>query len=208
MYHHTTLLQLLLLAQFYGASAFVSPLNNCHSSSVTTHHNSELKTQNTATKNGINNYHLRRHHSIISTSLALKDDVDKDNEDPIVDEGSENNIAEKEKEERRPAEITILWNRITSTLFLSFSFGIQFLGVFFACGIVLNILGYGYRFDLNDGLVIDKIENIRTELQFEQEIIREERKDIRESAISGSGMSGAKDLVIPDVPEGLYDRFH
>ncbi len=67
-------------------------------------------------------------------------------------------------------------NPIGQTLeFLVFTFSsyvIQFLGVAFSLGLLLNICGYGYTFDLERGVHIDKMENIRTELQFRREVQR------------------------------------
>ena len=42
----------------------------------------------------------------------------------------------------------------------------------FSLGLVLNLCGFGYTFDLDNGLEIDRIENMRRELQFRREIVR------------------------------------
>ena len=76
----------------------------------------------------------------------------------------------------------------TFSVFKVFSYCIQFLGAFFFAGLILNFAGYGYTVDLEHGLVIDKIENIRNEIQFEREIERET-------------MEGSKYLIAPKVPE-------
>lgn len=52
------------------------------------------------------------------------------------------------------------------------SFAFIFLGLFSMCGLILNVLGYGYQLTLQDGLVIDTIENMRLKFQFQREIIR------------------------------------
>ena len=67
--------------------------------------------------------------------------------------------------------------KVTSALFTLFSYCIQFLGFFFFCGLILNLLGFGYTFDFDRGLQIDRIQNIRNEVQFEREIEREERME-------------------------------
>ena len=77
---------------------------------------------------------------------------------------------------------------VTFTIFKLFSYCIQFLGAFFFIGLILNFAGYGYTVDLDHGLVIDRIENIRNELQFEREIERE-------------SMQASKYLIAPKVPE-------
>lgn len=55
---------------------------------------------------------------------------------------------------------------------LFFSYIIQFLGVLFTLGLVLNIFGYAYSFDLKNGLEIDTLENRRKQVQFQKEMMR------------------------------------
>ncbi|KAL7527007.1 hypothetical protein ACHAXR_001755 [Thalassiosira sp. AJA248-18] len=81
-----------------------------------------------------------------------------------------------------------------SPIFLLFSYCIQFLGAFFFCGLILNLLGFGYTVDLERGLNIDRIDNIRNEVQFEREMQREEMEDLKGSASS-------KYIIAPVVPE-------
>ncbi len=91
-------------------------------------------------------------------------------------------------------KVPSLTSRVTLGLFKFFSYCLQFLGLFFFCGLLLNFAGYGYTFDFEHGLVVDKIQNIRNEIQFEREIEREEMEDLR-----GSGMNtgGSNALSIP-----------
>jgi hypothetical protein len=56
-------------------------------------------------------------------------------------------------------------------------------------------LGYGYRFDFDHGLEINRLENIRNEVQFEREIIREEREDYLKERSEGKAGNSNK-LVI------------
>mmetsp|Transcript_1328 Transcript_1328/g.2866 ORF Transcript_1328/g.2866 Transcript_1328/m.2866 type:complete len:206 (-) Transcript_1328:576-1193(-) len=79
--------------------------------------------------------------------------------------------------------------------FLLFSYCIQFFGLFFSAGLVLNLLGFGYTFDMERGLVVDRIQNIRNEVQFEREIEREERAELK------GGSAGSKYILAPSVPE-------
>lgn len=68
--------------------------------------------------------------------------------------------------------------QITYAIFNIFSYTIQFLGVLLTLGLILNLFGYGYRFDAgNGGLEINKLEYMRNEIQFEREIVREEKED-------------------------------
>ena len=62
--------------------------------------------------------------------------------------------------------------KIFDGISLLFSYCIQFLGVAFSLGLVLYLCGFGYTFDLDNGLEIDRIENMRRELQFRREIVR------------------------------------
>ena len=121
-----------------------------------------------------------------------EDDAEKDTDDTT-------DVSNK-KESEEPSSTA----KVTLGLFNIFSYCIQFLGAFFFGGFILNLLGFGYTFDFDKGITIDKIDNIRNEVQFEREIIREEREELKEEAAAGGGsMPGSKQLVIPDVPEGL-----
>ena len=65
--------------------------------------------------------------------------------------------------------------KVFDVIFDLVSYVIQFLGVAFSLGLILNICGYGYTFDFEHGLEIDRMEVIRKELQFKREIVRETR---------------------------------
>jgi len=141
---------------------------------------------------GIHHIHLggvklaRKHH----TRIASKEDGDEEtNEDTKADEPSLP-IAETSEEEGPP-----MIAKVTSVIFDLFSYCIQFLGAFFFCGFILNILGYGYTFDLQKGLVVDKMQNIRNEVQFEREIEREERQELKGS------VSTKYNIIAPPVAE-------
>ncbi len=103
---------------------------------------------------------------------------------------SSNNSDEEEpqviKEEKQETNNTV--RDATFSIFKLFSYCIQFLGAFFFTGFILNLAGFGYTVDLEHGLVIDRMENIRNEIQFEREIERET-------------MEGSKYLIAPKVPE-------
>lgn len=89
-------------------------------------------------------------------------------------------------------KVPSLTSQVTLGLFKFFSYCVQFLGLFFFCGLLLNFAGYGYTFDLEHGLVVDKIQNIRNEIQFEREIEREEMEDLR----GGMNTGGSNTLSI------------
>ena len=106
----------------------------------------------------------------------------------IDDDEAENITAEEEpKKSVEPTEPSMK-AQATFSIFKVFSYCIQFLGAFFFMGLLLNFAGFGYTFDLEHGLVIDRIENIRNEIQFEREIERET-------------MEGSQHLIAPKVPE-------
>lgn len=110
------------------------------------------------------------------------------NNNGIDDDEAENFAAEeKTKKSVEPTEPSMK-AQATFSIFKVFSYCIQFLGAFFFMGLLLNFAGFGYTFDLEHGLVIDRIENIRNEIQFEREIERET-------------MEGSQYLIAPKVPE-------
>jgi len=76
---------------------------------------------------------------------------------------------------------------ISFQLFKLFSYIIQFLGLYFTFGLILNILGYGYSFDFENGFQVDKMENIRNERQFQLEMQRMSSSSQRERGISTDG---------------------
>ena len=95
-------------------------------------------------------------------------------------------VPESIKEDTRETNKTV--RDATFNIFKLFSYCIQFLGAFFFIGLILNFVGYGYTVDLEHGLVIDRLDNIRNEIQFEREIERDT-------------MEGSKYLIAPKVPE-------
>ncbi|KAL9188993.1 hypothetical protein ACHAXT_011483 [Thalassiosira profunda] len=125
---------------------------------------------------------------------AKEGDDGPEDEDEIVAEDTElqtTPTSSRDVEEKSEPSATA---KVTSALFNLFSYTIQFLGVFFALGLVLNLLGFGYTFSFDKGLEIDKIQNIRNEVQFEREIEREERMERKENG-------GASYIIAPNVPE-------
>jgi hypothetical protein len=125
-----------------------------------------------------------------------KEQTSKDNTNNKPESKSKDNKPEPTKQQ-------LLSRTITSTIFNLFSYTIQFLGALFTFGLVLNLLGYGYRFDLDHGIEVNKLENIRNEIQFEREIIREEREDYLKSrggsssaGVNGNDNGGLKEEII------------
>jgi hypothetical protein len=97
---------------------------------------------------------------------------------------------------------------ISLGVFKLFSYCIQFAGGFFFIGLLLNLSGFGYTFDLDRGLVIDRIASIRNEVQFEREIEREGREDAAAAKTMGERISvvGSRGYIIaPDVPRNDVD---
>ena len=92
-------------------------------------------------------------------------------------------------------KVPSLTSQVTLGLFKFFSYCIQFLGLFFFCGLLLNFAGFGYTFDFEHGLVVDKIQNIRNEVQFEMEIEREEMEDLQRGGIMNT-VGGSNTLNI------------
>ena len=178
------------IAYIYGGDAFTTPQSR-----------SGVVIIRTAQDTTANSLQINERYS---THLSSKEDDEEDNiVDDIIDK-EEKLVTNKKKDKDEPTEATKIYRKIRNVIFLPFSYTLQFLGFFFFCGLILNFAGYAYTFDFNNGLVIDKIDNVRNEMQFEQEIRREEKEELKEAAEGYRGsMSGAKDLVIPNVPEGL-----
>ena len=167
--------------------AFIQPSTNTAS---------QLRTHTNYNYNSLQLQIKSRATTCIASRENGEDDAGKDTDDITPTDLSNR----KKKENEEPSSTA----KVTLGLFNIFSYCIQFLGAFFFCGLILNLLGFGYTFDLDKGITIDKIDNIRNEVQFEREIIREEREELKEEAAAGGGsMPGSKQLVIPDVPEGL-----
>jgi len=99
--------------------------------------------------------------SLLPTASALfsKANGDENGDDEIR---SETNDAPDQ--DNAKSVTTILSDGIS----LLSSFSIQFFGVAFALGLLLNICGFGYTFDLERGLHIDRVENLRREYQFKK----------------------------------------
>lgn len=119
-------------------------------------------------------------HNIIILSSNSSDD---DEEPESIKEESKPPSLQEETNEKSTFK-----RDATFSVFKLFSYCLQFLGAFFFIGLILNFVGYGYTVDIENGLVIDRIDNIRNEIQFEREIERE-------------SMVGSKYLIAPKVPE-------
>lgn len=75
------------------------------------------------------------------------------------------NSSLKKEEEKKEQGILL---KAADSLFLLYSFGMQFGGTLFGLGLLLNICGYDYSFDMTHGLEIDTISNMQQAHQFEQ----------------------------------------
>ena len=62
--------------------------------------------------------------------------------------------------------------KIIDASFLLTSVVTQSLGIAVSFGLLLNICGYGYTVDLEKGVHIDRMDKIRTEIQFQREMRR------------------------------------
>lgn len=71
-----------------------------------------------------------------------------------------------QKDEEKKGQGLLL--KAADSLFLLYSFGMQFGGTLFGLGLLLNICGYNYSFDMTHGLEIDTISNMQQAHQFEQ----------------------------------------
>lgn len=126
-----------------------------------------------------------------STSIASKEDNEAEEGDDTDNTDAKNNNAGTEMGKKREPTA---FDRFTYNIFKLFSYCLQFVGAFFFLGFILNLLGFGYTVDMEHGLKVDKIQNIRNEVQFEMEIEREERAEL-------NGSASSKYIIAPTVPE-------
>ena len=133
--------------------------------------------------------------------VGTSDDPDEGDDDaaplPINDLLGDDASSERKK-------VPSMTSQVTLAIFKLFSYCIQFLGGFFFLGLLLNLSGFGYTFDLDRGLVIDSIGNIRNEVQFEREIEREGREDAMKMGGGGS-IGGSRYIIAPEVPTNDVD---
>jgi hypothetical protein len=141
----------------------------------------------------------RRRIVVIASS---KNDDNEDKEEDVTSTTEDNapifntNVSEGSTNNSKKDGPSTL-SRITFTIYQLFSYCVQAAGAFFFIGLLLNFAGFGYTIDMEHGLVIDKIENIRNTVQFEMEIKREEREDVMKagSSSSSSGAVGSTKLL-------------
>jgi len=132
----------------------------------------------------------------------------------IEDDESSETTLQQQNEENKDTDAQMTSNnkqqvaQITSIIFNLFSYTIQFLGAFFTFGLVLNLLGYGYRFDFEHGVEITRLENLRNEIQFEREIIREEREDYMKERDENGDFGGAykENIVIGNWGKSIVGK--
>lgn len=177
---------LLFVATSSVCNAFVSPIGNAIAKSVISHHGTIINPSKQLEHcHPIGMQSAKRMRTFIASKLDESEDDDEESVDKIVS----GEISEEE------GDVSML-SQVTLGIFKLFSYCIQFLGAFFFLGLIANLCGYGYTFDFEHGLVVDKIQNIRNNVQFEMEMEREERQDLK--GISGSASS--RYLIAPSVP--------
>eukprot|EP00594_Rhizosolenia_setigera_P000210 CAMPEP_0178946190 /NCGR_PEP_ID=MMETSP0789-20121207/4149_1 /TAXON_ID=3005 /ORGANISM="Rhizosolenia setigera, Strain CCMP 1694" /LENGTH=207 /DNA_ID=CAMNT_0020626157 /DNA_START=46 /DNA_END=669 /DNA_ORIENTATION=- len=121
--------------------------------------------------------------------LSQNDDINKDGLDTPVDNlvneetKSINDLdVMNESTSQRNDSMKKTLKKIGDGWDLLFSFGIQSVGLYFSVGLLLNICGFGYQFDLQHGLQIDTLENMRNENQFKREMQRSARQTPQETS--------------------------
>mmetsp|Transcript_32185 Transcript_32185/g.78457 ORF Transcript_32185/g.78457 Transcript_32185/m.78457 type:complete len:231 (+) Transcript_32185:115-807(+) len=132
-----------------------------------------------------------------STAVYATKDDDKNNDDDNCDDKStdddellqvpstmemlERNQEEKGEETKSVSSLNLktIISKIVNLVLDIWGAGIMVLGLAFTFGLVLNIMGYGYRFSTTEFLHIDTLDNIRTERQFEIIERRYERERIQ-----------------------------
>jgi two-component system sensor histidine kinase CreC len=97
--------------------------------------------------------------------------------------------------------------KIFDGISLLFSYCIQFLGVAFSLGLVLYLCGFGYTFDLDNGLEIDRIENMRRELEGKHYVENYVQALTHELKSPLAAIRGAAELIDEKMPEKQRRRF-
>lgn len=135
---------------------------------------------------------------IVVVIASANDKEDKEEDDVIKTEENDNApifnkyLSERSNISEGPSTLS----RVTFRIFQLFSYALQAAGAFFFIGLLLNFAGFGYTVDMEHGLVIDKIQNIRNTVQFDMEIKREEREDVMKAgSSSSSGAVGSTKLL-------------
>jgi hypothetical protein len=96
--------------------------------------------------------------------------------DDDLDDSSPEDKAPQGKKE--PSEFMKGLQRVGLTLSFTWSYVNIALGALLSCGLLLNILGYGYAVT-DHGIVIDTLENMRMDQQFQKAVI-ESMKDVQQ----------------------------
>uniref|UniRef100_A0A7S2E5W6 Uncharacterized protein n=1 Tax=Helicotheca tamesis TaxID=374047 RepID=A0A7S2E5W6_9STRA len=122
-----------------------------------------------------------------TTLYAQKDDNDTPND-------NSNNTNKEPSTQNKPLSDAF------DTILLLFSYCTQFFGAAVSVGLLLNLCGYGYTFDFKEGLYVDKIENIRKEVQFRREILRSAKESSGSSKVQKTLPGGVEESLSPLLP--------
>jgi hypothetical protein len=97
--------------------------------------------------------------------------ISNDNEIDTNPNSARNLVASEEitKSNNNPKSTS---DSISYKVFMLVSYITQFLGFYFFCGLILNLFGYGYSFDFEQGIKIETIQNMRNEREFKYEMER------------------------------------
>ena len=123
---------------------------------------------------GLGSQRLRLHSDVMGVRLQSGDNSDDGDTEQDSEDVNNKEINASEQEIQKGDNPVA---KIFDATFLFASFVIQFLGVAFSFGLLLNLCGYGYMVDLEKGVHIDTLDKIRTEKQFEREMQRSTTSD-------------------------------
>ena len=150
---------------------------------------SSSRQRSTAPPNGRRIHKSTKVHAINGKGESENDCDDKITDDdelvqvpPLTTmEALEQNLEEQGEEPKSVSSLSLkgIISKIVNLLLDIWGAGIMVLGIAFTFGLLLNIMGYGYRFSTTEFLHIDTLDNIRTERQFEIIERRYERERIQ-----------------------------
>jgi len=111
-----------------------------------------------------NNNNRDRH----SSNNNNNDNNDNNDRSSLVALFSNNNDGNENDNDNDRENVEKVGMNLSDGIELLSSYIIQFLGVALSLGLVLNVCGFGYTIDLERGLRIDRVENLRREYRFQK----------------------------------------
>ena len=123
------------------------------------------------------NHRQRHHRHFLFSKIEGQEEGEEQNLNNEIIPKQENNISTNQNNNNTNNQSNTTSRDISFQIFKLLSYIIQLMGLFFTFGLLLNLFGFGYYFDsenIGAGLRIDKREIIRNEIQFRNEMRKEQ----------------------------------